>query len=275
MAGLASPSTDYVRGMIDWCKEHRGNMKNGLPNLPWDIINYHFYANDAGTDPSAKQTTGIAPELSKADSIAREFMEMSHIYAHDMPVWVTEAGYDLNPGSPQKALAIGSKNAEITQADWLLRTALLYAATGVQRLFFYQLHDDHAGSNARYATCGLVNKDNTSRPAANYLQQAGKLFDSYTYVETLSRQPLVEKYTQGDNVMYMLVAPDEHSKTYNYELHLDNGQEAVVYSLEPSSQNAQAAARKVSNGKLDLTVTETPTFVATGKQELTMHKTDR
>src|SRR5207244_8269143 len=31
--GLASANTDYIRGMIDWCKEFRGYKSNGAVNL--------------------------------------------------------------------------------------------------------------------------------------------------------------------------------------------------------------------------------------------------
>lgn len=37
---------------------------------------------------------------SNADSIAKAFINAAHIYANDMPIWVTEAGYDINQGVP-------------------------------------------------------------------------------------------------------------------------------------------------------------------------------
>ena len=137
IAGLSAPNTDFVRGIIDWSIEHRGRRPDGTPDFPFDIINYHYYNNDADYVMDKKQTTGRAPELTNAAATAKKFVEMSHLYAGDMPVWVTETGYDTSQQSPQRARKINKRPALETQADWILRTSLLYARAGIQRLFFY------------------------------------------------------------------------------------------------------------------------------------------
>jgi endoglucanase len=261
MAGLAMPSTDYLRGMIDWCKEYRGYRSDGSVDCPWDVINYHFYANDASTDPSKHQTTGIAPELARADSFAREFINTSHLYLHDMPVWVTETGYDINPASPQKAAATPGKQATETQADWILRTSLLYARSGIQKVFFYQLYDDNAGSGARYATCGLVNKDKTARPAANYISQVSGTFGDCLYKATVCKDPLVDKYDCHGNDAYMLVIPDQKGRTANYNLWVGSGKSAFIYKPAANAPAMTVVKKEVTNEEIELTVTETPMFV--------------
>src|SRR5438045_9090349 len=47
MGGTASNSTDYLRGIIDWCKEFRGYKPDGSVDLCFDVINYHSYSNTA------------------------------------------------------------------------------------------------------------------------------------------------------------------------------------------------------------------------------------
>ena len=47
IGGVAAATTDYVRGMIDWCREFRGYKANGEIDLCWDVINQHLYANNA------------------------------------------------------------------------------------------------------------------------------------------------------------------------------------------------------------------------------------
>ncbi|QKG57443.1 hypothetical protein GKZ68_12915 [Hymenobacter sp. BRD128] len=61
MGGLASATPDYVRGMLDWCKQYRGYKADGSVNLCWDVINYHLYANDASTSQGGSSTRGAAP----------------------------------------------------------------------------------------------------------------------------------------------------------------------------------------------------------------------
>jgi len=261
MAGLSVPSTDYIKGMIDWCKQFRGYKPDGSVDMPWDVINYHYYSNDATDNKGNNQTTGVAPELSKAAGIARDFVQFAHLYARDMPVWVTEAGYDINQQSPQKAIAINNKTALQTQADWILRTSLLYARCGIQKLFFYQLYDDNAASGSKFATCGLLNKDRSRRPAADYLYQANKLFDEYSWSATINTDPIVDKYTCNDKIMYMLVMPSQTGKTATYTLALSNAATAYLYHPTPGSNDMTLEKKPVTNGELEIAVTETPVFV--------------
>src|SRR5690606_20527750 len=96
----------------------------------------------------------------------------------------------------QRAIPIGDKPAIMTQADWVLRTSLLLARHGVQKVFFFQLFDTDApgaNSNSPFGRSGLVDYQQR-RPAANYLYQFGRLMGNYEYQETLSRNPMVDRY---------------------------------------------------------------------------------
>lgn len=263
IAGMANPNTDYVRGMIDWCKEFRGMKPDGTVDLPWDIINYHYYSNDASDITGKRQTKGVAPELSRAEAIAGEFIQMAHQYAGDMPVWVTEAGYDINLSSPQRAISLNGRPTQETQADWILRTSLTYARAGIQKLFFYELKDDNEGNGVKFATSGLVNEDRSNRPAANYLRQVSRMFGKYSYVATISRDPIVDKYEYNGQYMYMLVVPDQRGRTATYSLSLDNA--ATAYQYTPSAQTEQMnmIMKPTNYGRLDVMVTETPVFITT------------
>jgi len=261
MAGLARPSTDYVRGMIDWSLEHRGRRSDGKPDLPWDVINYHYYCNDADIAPNQQPTSGRAPELTKAAAVAEEFIQMSHQYAGDMPVWVTETGYDINQESPQKALPINGRSAIETQADWNLRTSLLYARAGIQKTFFYELTDDNPLYGGIYSSCGFIKPTRTTRPAADYFYQTNKLFGAYTYAATISKDPIVDHYTNNGLSMYVLLVPDQKGRTTTYTLDLGKVETAYIYKPKSEAVNLEVTKQKTTNGKVTITVTETPVFV--------------
>lgn len=264
MGGLAAATPDYVRGMIDWCKQYRGYKADGSVNLCWDVINYHLYSNDASTSQGGNSTRGAAPEVSNTAQVAESFVQMAHQYAGDMPVWVTETGYDTNQGSPLKAVAIGNKSVLQTEADWILRTALLYARWGVERTFFYMLADDNAASPVQFNSSGLLNADRSPKPAADFLRQANQLLGNYTYTGTLNNDPLVDRYEAEGKTIYALVVPDEKNRTATYTLDLGSATTATIY--QPTAGQASMTATPVSapGGKLTLTVTETPQFVAAG-----------
>lgn len=263
MAGTALANTDYFRGMIDWCKENRGYLPDGSVNICWDVINYHIYTLD-----TAKQR-GVAPEKTatsgRADSLATAFLQAAHQYLNDMPVWITETGYDVHPQSPGKAIAIGNKTALETQGDWILRTALMYARTGINKVFFYQLRDDAPTYGGLYATSGLINENGTRRPAADYIRQVNQQFGYYNYTKTLSTDPQVDQYAYNDTtLMYVLYIPDETGRTGTYTLNLGTADSAYIYTPGIGSDTLVLTQQKTNVGKISLTLTETPVFV-TGK----------
>lgn len=262
MAGLALATPDYVRGIIDWCKEFRGYKSDGSINLCFDIINFHYYSNDSKNSQGGNATRGAAPELSGADSIATSFVNMAHQYAYDLPVWVTEAGYDTKntAGSTQFAIAIGSKSVLATQADWILRTSLLYARSGISKLFFYQMYDDNA-VGGQYGSSGLLNTDASRRPSADFLYQVNKTFGSFSYKETLSKDPAVDHYDYNGYAMYAIWVPDEKGRTANYSLSLASTDSVYIYTPLAGSDTMQLSKKAVVNGSVTIAASETPVFV--------------
>jgi len=263
MAGVAAPSIDYVRGMIDWCRQYRGTRPDGSVDLCWDVINYHLYPNDVHSSQGGNATRGAAPEVSEAGQVAQDFVKMAHQYANDMPVWVTETGYDTNPGSPLKAIAIGNRSVLQTQADWTLRTALLYARWGVERTFHYQLADDNPTSAQQFSSMGLINPDHTPKPAADFLRQTAALLGNFVYKGTLNRDPIVDRYEANGKTAYALVVPDERGRTTNYTLNTGTDS-AYIYQPQIGQANMRLTRVRTQGGQVQLTVTETPTFVVAG-----------
>ncbi len=261
MAGLAFAKTDYVRGMIDWCKEFRGYNPDGTVNVCWDVINYHLYSDNANSTQSGTSTRGSAPEISNAGQTAKDFVQMSHEYLNDMPVWISELGYDLNQGSPLKAIPIKDKSEYITQADWTLRSSLMYNRLGVERSFFYEVYDDNFANPIQFGSSGLVNPDASRRPAADYLYQTNKLMGDYVYMETISQDPLIDRYELNGKSAYVLMIPDEIGRTATYSLNLGNVSKANLYTPSLGVDSMKVTTLSSVAGKFSLTITETPMFL--------------
>jgi hypothetical protein len=269
MGGLAKPDTNYVLQMIDWCRQKRGYNADGTINLCWDVINYHFYSNDSETSQEGKATRGVAPELSPAAKTAQAFVRLSKQYAYSMPVWVTEAGYDVNQGSPFKAISIGNKSPEQTKADWILRTSLLYARNGVEKVFFYQLYDDKPSDAKQFSTSGMMNENKTRRASADYIRQVKALFGEAVYTETLSFDPVVDVYEVDGRAMYAVFVPDEKGRNGAVELDLKKATKAFLYIPQRGKNEMLLKEVSLKEGRLRVTATETPFFLTTQKMKTT------
>ncbi len=260
MGGLATADVKFVQRMIDWCRTNRGVKADGSVNLCFDVINYHLYSNNGDVRKQKKATTGIAPELSISGEVANQFVKLANSLPGHPEVWVTETGYDINQESYQKAESIGLKTVLANQADWILRTSLLYIRYGVKRVFFYQLFDDHAGGTSQYATSGLA-EGIKRRPAADYILQTTRLMGNYNYIKTISNDPLVDQYKLGNKTMYVLTIPDETNRKASYTLDLDGAKKAYIHRLKIGADVMDGKQVNTLNGKVTIEVSETPMFV--------------
>lgn len=260
MAGLGDAKPEFVVKMIQWCRKNRGLKKDGNVNLCFDVINYHLYPNDAYLN-GGKASTGVAPELSEIGPVADNFLKMAKEYAPGIEVWVTETGYDVGK-TPQAAIAIGKKSSFVTQADWNLRTSLLYARHGISRCMFYMLDDAGGIDNpVQYSSSGFQNDDLSRRPSADYMLQAKKLMGNYGYSATLSNQPLVDLYKLDKKEIYVLTVPDQKGRTATYQLDLGTSTQAIIHTLQIGKDEMAHKTVSIKNGKLQIEVTETPVFV--------------
>ncbi|MBK1439207.1 hypothetical protein JHJ32_04340 [Parapedobacter sp. ISTM3] len=263
MGGIAKPDVNFVLQMVEWCKKHRGYRQDGSVDLCFDVINYHHYSNNKQSDWSAPGIRGEAPEVSDSPAYASAFVKMAKEHLNGMQVWVTELGYDVNSNSPQRAMAIQDKSALVTQADWSIRSALMYARSGVSRIHFYMLNDVDTQSPVQYASSGFATPEGRKRPALNYVTQIRDLMGDFVYTKTLNNDPFVDLYTLGDNKIYVLTVPDEKGRQERFELDLSDEKvsQVKIHELQPASSQLSTRTEAVQGGKLVITVSETPIFV--------------
>lgn len=262
MAGIAFPEPKWVDRMIEWCKQNR--VKDGHYTLCFDVINYHEYSakrmGDYWSNPNLSVNHGMAPELSNVGSVATDFVKLSKEKADGLAVWVTECGFDVNERSIQRALPIANKTTFDTQADWTLRTSLLYARKGIDRVFFYMLNDVDINSNIQYASSGLI-EGLERRPSADYLLQAKNLIGEYMYSGTINDDPLVDIYSLDQNKIYVLTIPDQKGRTEKYTMELPGIKNVRIHTPRKGYDSMLSNDKAIQDGKLEVHVTETPTFV--------------
>lgn len=268
MGGVADNSPAYVQGIIDWCKEFRGYKPDGSVNLCFDIANYHGYANNGGGQYS-KSSWGLPPEVTPLHEKVTTFLQVMKEFGNDVPVYITELGYDVN-GSSQQALASPTRSKLQAHGDWIIRSCLYYARQGISKLYFYQLYDEsgyaanvRAGKedNGTYGASGLIDNNTlTRRPAADYMAQLGSKFGEYAYKQTINKDPFVDIYELKGQRMYALVVPDMKSRTEDFELNLGTTH-ANIYEFADGSLQFKITKVPTVKGKLKVKVTETPQFI--------------
>lgn len=262
IGGLADPKPKYVEDIIKWCAIHRGKLPDGSINLPFDVINFHNYNSTFTWDDKAHALT---PEDKKWDQLTYSFMYLKK-YKPSLEVYCTETGYDdtLN-GSQITPVQIKGKPLRETVADWILRTSLMSARGGLNRLFFYEIYDQ--GFWGTFGKSGLFIADENKKlygrkPSGNFLHQLNENFGDFRFDTTLHDSPNIDRYKNGNKVLYVLWVPDKTNKTVKHVLQLQrNIKEIKVVDFDYYSTRPKIKTMPLYNGRLEITITEKPLFI--------------
>ncbi|WP_127578941.1 discoidin domain-containing protein [Paenibacillus koleovorans] len=258
MGGLAGYRFDYLRAMEAWSKYNRSD-----GSFPADVLNFHMYCQNTA------KTKGISPEDCNLKGMTKELVDYRDTYMPGKEVWVSEFGYDTHPSSPQGAPVIGTKTNVEVQADWLVRSYLALAASGIDRAMMYMLRDVDA-DNGKYSTSGLVGPKNDWTPKLSW-------YYVYTMRNTLTGNRYLGELSSGNpNVkVYKFKSATDNSGVYAVWAPTSNGTTVSGYSLPLSTSATSATLVTMAGGDTDgvssgltisshavtVNVSETPIFV--------------
>ncbi len=161
-AKQADPQMKFVMGGIagvdiKWIEEIRYWFENNRPDNAFipDVINVHHYSwkngkNAQGGGPAK------SPEEDDFKGMMKAIVDYRDQHFPNVEVWISEFGWDTNPGSPLCPPPIVGNDTQETQAQWLVRAYLAFAAAGVDRAHMYMLRDINPASPKWFTSSGLI-----------------------------------------------------------------------------------------------------------------------
>jgi hypothetical protein len=178
--------------------------------LPFDVMNYHFYAQSAqppmsntlefsyfeqgikipGTDAQAS-TRGVHPEHPNITLRERvkNLISSQHntLVPRNIPWWLTEMGYDTRSNiSFVRIDPFGGLHQETIHGQWLTRYFLEVAAAVVgnksmDKVYIYELDDNNSASGGYYETSGLVTDQNIPKRSWFHIQTLKNTLGLYRF----------------------------------------------------------------------------------------------
>ena len=264
MGGLAFPKAGYLSLMKLWADYNRGGQ------FPADVINVHHYSNNGADQTSG--TVGISPEDDNLKGKMAALVAWRDANVPAAEFWLSEFGYDVNPGSVQRAPAIGATTPEETQGRWLVRSYLALAAARVDKAMGYMLRDVDVNSATRFNSSGLVTKKGEWTPRPSW-------FYTYTFKNRLGKMRFVGEIASGDtNVLIYKFADSNgancayavwcrtsnNTQIPNYQLQLPgNTTGAKRIDLVSGDTDGVETTLALTNYRATVTVSELPIFVTT------------
>jgi hypothetical protein len=108
-------------------------------SFPFDVVNVHHYCNEGNKEMRVELTKACSPERDNFKARCERFIAFSKLQFGDIPVWLTEAGYDSNAtgnviASPQSATANDA-------AKWNTELTTIAINAGFEKVMLYKLFD--------------------------------------------------------------------------------------------------------------------------------------
>jgi hypothetical protein len=145
------------------------------------------------------------------------------------------------------------------QADYLVRTYLLFAGLGVDHATLAQYKDIGEGEDDGF---GTLNADGSEKLAQYYLATMSSTLDGLKFVEAVENEygVLIYKFASAEKTVYAVWnGVNDGSTVENVEIDIDASGASLVKL--GNSYSATKTALSVTNSSVSVTAGETPVFV--------------
>jgi hypothetical protein len=236
----------------------------GLENL-YDVINVHSYAEVEGyptwrrsypEDPSIKYLKDVQDTITWRDQ-----------YAPRKPVWVTEFGWDAStkPAPPAGTFAKWVGSTETQQAQYLVRSFLVFSEMAVERAYIFFFND--SDEPQVHGSSGLTRRYER-KPAFHAVAHLHRTLGDYRFSRVVERRPgelYAYEYRHGADPRRRILAawsPTGSSREAPATVPLDaalveKAERMPLTSRPPAVVKWEAAGM----GTIRLPVTESPVFI--------------
>jgi len=166
----------------------------------FDVLNVHSYAQLEGW-PTWRRSFPEDPMLPHYLQDVTALCQWRDAHAPGKPVWLTEFGYDSSTKTPagqgDAAKWVGVTDTQ--QAQWLVRSLLVFSAMPVQRAYVYFFNDDDQPS--LHASSGLTRH---FQPKSSFYALAGlqRVLGDYRFQAVITNDPAglrVQEYRNDMN----------------------------------------------------------------------------
>lgn len=250
-----SGSGEYARSVacLDGLSDH------------YDVLNLHDYAQAEGW-PTWRRSYPEDPRIPYLND-ARALLAWRDAHARDKPVWVTEFGWDASTRTPppghDDSRWVGV--TDLQQAQYLVRSFMIFARLGVQRAFLYFFNDED--QPALHAAAGLTRHfvPKPSFYAVGHLLRALGEYRFDRVLREVTGAVYAYRFVHGGDPNQAVVAiwsPTGAGRTGIYELELDPGWEVGgITKMETADREVKLPRPHAVQGVVHVRFDESPVYL--------------
>lgn len=227
-----------------------------------DVLNVHSYAQLEGW-PTWKRSYPEDPALKNYLPDFEKLCRWRDEHCPGRPVWLTEYGYDSSTKQPPKEgdFARWQGVSDLQQAQWLVRSALVFSTLPLDRAYVY-FFDDKDEPQV-HGSSGLT-RNFQPKPSFHAMAQLQRILGDSRFVKIVANEPgkvRVQEYEAEDRHTRVRVAwsptGDGHSTRWKPEPSIGNLKLREIEPMTADGKPAQIAPD--ATGMLE--IGETPVFM--------------
>ena len=235
----------------------------GCPEL-FDVLNVHSYAQLEGW-PTWRRSFPEDPKLPHYLQDVEALCKWRDAHAPGKPVWLTEFGYDSSTKSPEPtgdfAKWIGVNNTQ--QAQWLVRSLLVFSAMPVQRAYIFYFNDED--QPGLHASAGITRhfQPKPSYYALTHLQRVLGGYHFQTIVTNEAGHLRVQEYrNDSKKIIWVVWSPTGDGRSFTTTLGNIPGPLVAAQHM-PLTINPAAppVATPVGDRQVKIQVDESPLYL--------------
>ena len=235
-----------------------------FPQL-FDALNIHSYAQLENW-PTWRRSFPEDPRLAKYLPDIEALIRWRDANAPSKPIWLTEFGYDSStqpaPSTGDAARWVGVTDAQ--QAQWLVRSLLVFSAMPIERAYIYFFDDkDKPGL---HASSGLT-RNFQPKPSFHAVAHLQRGLGEYRFERMVTNQPAtlrVQEYRHGRDpkkLAWAVWSPTGEGKSANRVLAGAPGKLLKAERMPLGTAPAPAPGVKERDGQLMAEVDESPLYL--------------
>ena len=239
------------------------NCFEGLSDL-YDVINIHVYA-EAEPWPTWRRSYPEDPKLKYLTEVG-DALKWRDEHAPGKPLWITEFGWDAStkPAPKTGTFAKWQGSTETQQAQWLVRSFLVFSKMPVARAYIYFFNDKDEPQV--HGASGLT-RDFKPKPAYHAVAHLQKTLGEFRFSKVIQEKT-------GDTYAYEFVNGTDPTKKVWAIWSATNSDRSAPVTLPLNGLRPEKTERmplndkaadtvefKIAGDSLEITAGETPVFI--------------
>jgi hypothetical protein len=236
----------------------------GMEDL-YDILNIHSYALLEGW-PTWRRSYPEDPALPAFTQDIDQLIAWRNQHAPGKEVWLTEFGWDASTQAPapEGTFSKWLDNSDMEQAQWLVRSLLLFSKRDLQRAYIYFFNDDDTPQF--HGSSGLTRKF-VPKPSFFAVGHLYKTLGDYRFSRIIRESPedgYVYEFSHSgepENRIWVAWSATGSQRTVTRQLDTQGMRIVAAERMPISSEPAKVEKLETRDGRLEFSLEESPLFI--------------